>query len=107
MTLSWFGFFRGDPLLDATALDAVAAMLRGMDGMRQGFVLSRTQDQTAHPFPDNEPAPALVLQLQFDAIEALEAAIAAGGPLSRLPDAVTHGRSVTQQAMLTAAVSGA
>ena len=101
MTLSWFGFFRGDPLLDATALDAVAGSLSGLDGLRQGFVLSRTPDQTAHPFLDNEPAPALVLQLQFDAIEALEAAIAADGPVGRLPDAVTRARSVTQQAMLT------
>jgi hypothetical protein len=100
MTLSWFGFFRGDPL-DATTLDVVAVMLRGVDGMRQALVLSRTPDQTAHPFPDNEPAPALVLQLQFDEIEALEGALAADGPLSRLPDAVMRGRSVTQQAMLT------
>jgi hypothetical protein len=53
MTLSWFGFFRGDPLLDDATLDAVAAMLRGLDRMRQGFVLSRTHDQTAHPSPDN------------------------------------------------------
>ena len=101
MTLSWFGFFRGDPLLDAAALDAVAGMAArpGWDAAR--LCAQPDADQTAHPFPDNEPAPSLVLQLQFDAIEALEAAIAADGPLSRLPDAVTRGRSVTQQAMLT------
>jgi len=51
MMLSWFGFFRGDPLLDSTTLDAAAAMLRGLDGMRQGFVLSRTPDRTAHTVP--------------------------------------------------------
>jgi hypothetical protein len=43
----------------------------------------------------------LWLPLQFDAIEALEAAIAADGTLSRLPVNVMRGRSVTQQAMLT------
>jgi hypothetical protein len=99
--LSWFAFWRGGGALDGATLDALAAGLRAVVGLRQGLVMSPAPAQTTHPFADNEPAPPLVLQLQFDAIEALEAAIAAGGPVGRLTDAVAQGRTVTQQAMLT------
>jgi hypothetical protein len=99
--LSWFAFFRGRDALDAATLDAVAAGLRGLAGLRQGLVMSPAPPQTEHPFPDNEPAPPLVLQLQFDTIEALETAIAKRGPLSRLPPELTQARAITQQAMLT------
>jgi hypothetical protein len=99
--LSWFALFRGGGAMEAAMLDTIAVGLRDVAGLRQGLVMSPAPSGTAHPFPDNEPAPALVLQLQFDTIEALEAAIAARGPLSRLPDWVAEGRTVTQQAMLT------
>jgi uncharacterized protein (TIGR02118 family) len=108
MTFSWFAFFRDvEPLppLEPETLEGIAALLRAMPGLRQGLVLSPTPMRTDHPFPDNEPSPALALQLQFDTIEALEAALARGGPLQQLGDAGTHtwllGRSPTQQAMLT------
>jgi uncharacterized protein (TIGR02118 family) len=68
-------------------------------------VLTPPHKQTAHPFPGDAPSPALVLQLQFDTIEALEAAVAADGLLHRLAETygqtLLHGRVVTQQAMLT------
>ena len=105
MTFSWFGFFRDAapaPALDPSVLDGVVAMLRGVAGLRQGQVFSPTARETAHPFPDNERSPALALQLHFDAIEALEAAVAADGPLRSLAEAHGGGgRVVTQQAMLT------
>lgn len=106
MTFSWFAFFRDAaplPPLDVATLDGIVAMLRTVPDLRQGLVLSPTPTPTAHPFPDNEPAPALVLQLQFDTIEALEAAVAAHGPLHTLADGshFGHGRTITQQAMLT------
>jgi uncharacterized protein (TIGR02118 family) len=107
MVFSWFGFFRDAaalPPLDATTLDGIAAALRYVPALRQGMVFCPTPTLTAHPFPDNEPAPALALQLQFDTIEALEAAIAAGGKLRFLDGADAawrHGRIASQQVMLT------
>ena len=99
-TLSWFGFFRGVEALDTATLDGVAAGLRSIAGLRLGLVFSPPPPGTKHPFPDNEPAPTLSLQLEFDAIEALEAALAKGGPLAHLPGLVPGAR-VTQQAMIT------
>ena len=97
---SWFAFFRDGPApkapLDATGLDAVARLVASVPGLQQGLVMSPTP-QTDHPFRDNGPAPALVLQLQFATIEALEAAVAVGSPLQDL----AVGRVATQQAMLT------
>jgi uncharacterized protein (TIGR02118 family) len=105
MTFSWFAFFRDTrpaPPLDPTTLDEIATMLRTVPGLRQGLVLTPTPRETAHPFPDNEPAPALAVQLQFDTIAALEAAIAAGSPLDHLGATQRQaGRVVMQQAMLT------
>jgi hypothetical protein len=104
MTFSWFAFFRDTGSaapLDAVALDAIAGTVRDVPGLRRGLVMSRPRLETAHPFPDNEPSPALVLQLQFDTIEALEAAVAADGPVRPLADGYGHNRAVTQQAMLT------
>ena len=101
--LSWFAFFRDGPAspppLDAAALDGVVRLLGGVPGLQQGLVMSPTP-QTDHPFSDNEPAPALVLQLHFATIEALEAALAGDGPLAGLAARVP-GRRITQQAMLT------
>jgi hypothetical protein len=103
MSFSWFAFFRDTRSaapLDPATLDAITATIRHIPGLRQGLVMSRPTRETAHPFPDNEPSPALVLQLQFDTIEALEAAVAADGPLRPLGEAHGPNRSVTQQAML-------
>jgi hypothetical protein len=99
-TLSWFGFFRGVDALDSATLDGVATGLRSIAGLRLGLVFSPPPPGTKHPFPDNEPAPALSLQLEFDSIEALEAALAKSGPLAHLPGLVPGAR-VTQQAMIT------
>ncbi len=103
---SWFAFFRDSaPLgpLDAIALETITTAMRRVPGLREGLVMSPTPRQTAHPFPDNEPAPALVLQLRFDTIETLEAALAANGPLNHLAECqgLRQGRVATQQAMLT------
>ena len=101
---SWFAFFRDDgaaPPLGAAALDAVAHAVGRVAGLQQGLVMSPTP-RTDHPFSDNEPAPGLVLQLQFGSIEALEAAIAADSPLQGVRNALpaSERRRVTQQAML-------
>jgi len=103
MIFSWFAFFRDSGSaapLASESLDAIAGALHHVPGLRQGLVMSRPARDTAHPFPDNEPSPALVLQLQFDTIEALEEAVAADGPVRPLADAHGRNRAVTQQAML-------
>ncbi len=101
--LSWFAFFRDGstplPPLDGAALDEIARLVGAVPGLQQGLVMSPTP-QTDHPFSDNEPAPALVLQLHFATIEALEAALANESLLARLTRQVPE-RHVTQQAMLT------
>lgn len=101
MTFSWFAFFRDSGSaapFELAELDTISGTVRELPGLRQGLVMSRPRKDTAHPFPDNEPSPALVLQLQFDTIEALEGAVAADSPLRYLADGR---RTVTQQAMLT------
>lgn len=99
--LSWFAFFRDAGPVAEAVLDEIAAGLRGVPGLRQGMVFSPPPTDTAHPFTDQEPAPAMVLQLQFDEIEALERAIAADGPVAALTTGAAQGRHVTQQAMVT------
>jgi uncharacterized protein (TIGR02118 family) len=104
MTFSWFGFFRDKRPAAALAsgtLDGIVAALLRVPYLRQGLVMTPTPQHTDHPFPDNEPAPALVLQLQFDTIGALESAVAANGELRHLTKTVGHDRVATQQAMLT------
>ena len=100
---SWFACFRdgATPLapLEPAALDETARRISAIPGLQQGFVMSPTP-KTDHPFVDNEPAPALVLQLQFRTIEALEAALTTNGPLQALAEA-HQSRAITQQAMLT------
>lgn len=105
MPFSWFALFRDAgslPPLHPATLDSIVARLEDVPDLRQGVVMSPTPTHTAHPFPDNEPAPALVIQLQFDTIEALEAAVATNGPLGWLDEADwLQGRIATQQIMLT------
>ncbi len=100
---SWFAFFRDganpSPPLDPAALDEMARRIGAISGLQQGFVMSPTP-KTDHPFADNEPAPALVLQLQFGTIEALEAALTTDGPLHAVAEA-HQTRAITEQAMLT------
>ena len=96
-TLSWFAFFRSGNPLDVAALDGVAARLHSIAGLGRGMVFSPPPPGTDHPFPDNEPAPALSVQLEFDAIEALESALAADGPLAPL----SSFGAPTQQTMVT------
>src|SRR5262245_17782994 len=70
-----------------------------------GLVFTRTETDTAHPFAADPPPPALALQLNFERIEALEAALARDGHLQALArqDALPSlaVARVDQQAMLT------
>ncbi|MFT8243244.1 hypothetical protein [Roseomonas sp. BN140053] len=103
---SWFAFARNpDPAahLGDAAAGAVLEILRGVPALRRGLVFTPPPGQVAHPFPGDERAPMLALQLDFATIEALEAAVAAEGPLRALADAahaLPPGTAVTQQAMV-------
>jgi hypothetical protein len=74
-------------------------------GLGRGLVFTRTATKTAHPFADDHAAPALALQLNFERLEALEAALARDGHLQALARDTAlpslKGASVDQQAMLT------
>ncbi len=107
MSIAYFVYFE---LPDAAAriapadLDRVTAVVRDLPRLKQGLVFTPTETKTEHYFPDDPPSPALALQLNFGAIEDLEAALRRDGALQVLgaPDALPslEGARVTQQAML-------
>ncbi|MBU6496953.1 MAG: EthD family reductase [Rhodospirillales bacterium] len=86
MGFCWFAEF------DAAAPAGLAAALAGVAGMARALI--HTPAATHDPYLDDGAPPALVLQLYFDEIAALEAAIAPGGRLAALPGLAR------QQAML-------
>jgi hypothetical protein len=92
VTVCWFASFDQAPPEQSRLFDVIAAT----PAMRQGVVY--TPSNTSDPYLDDGPPPQLVLQLYFDDIAALEAALAADGHLQRL-DAL-GGVVATQQAML-------
>jgi hypothetical protein len=92
MSVCWFGQFP-TALAD---LEWVADMLVATPALRQGLIL--TPSSTHDPYLHDGPPPRLVLQLYFDDIAALEAALRSDGHLQRLRALNLAG--ATQQAML-------
>lgn len=107
MSLSYFVYFHlADPAARVTPSDMsrLRTLLGGLPGMTEGLIFTPTETQIAHYFPDDPPAPALALQLQFDDIAALEAVLRPDGALQVLAQpgvlrslADAH---VTEQAMI-------
>ncbi len=92
MTVCWFGQFpAASP--DLTWLADVVARA---PALRQGVIY--TPSDTSDPYLDDGPPPQLVLQLYFDDIAALEAALAPGGHLQQL--GALNMTDARQQAML-------
>jgi hypothetical protein len=92
VTVCWFALFgHASPDL-AWLSDVIAAT----PGLQQGLIL--TPSSTSDPYLDDGPPPRLVLQLYFNDIAALEAALAANGHLRELNALQPDG--ATQQAML-------
>lgn len=89
MTFCWFATFSQAPPEPARLADVIAATA----GLRQGLIF--TPSSTNDPYLHDGAPPPLVLQLYFDTIEALEAAVAPGGHLQQLDRG-----AATQQAML-------
>ncbi|MCK9917675.1 hypothetical protein MXD81_51910 [Microbacteriaceae bacterium K1510] len=108
MGVSYFAYFElSDPAarMAPADLDRVTAVIAGLPRLRRGLVFTPTDTKTEHYFPDDPPAPALALQLQFDVLEDLEAVLRRDGALQALaaPDALPSlaGARVTHQAMTT------
>jgi hypothetical protein len=92
MTVCWFASFHGA----APRLEFLSDVIAATPALRQGLIF--TPSQTSDPYLDDGPPPRVVLQLYFDDIMALEAALAPGGHLQRLDAPEAAG--ATQQAML-------
>jgi hypothetical protein len=91
--------------MPAQDLGALAASLRSVPGLDEALILTPGDSPIRHPFPDDEAPPLLAVQLNFPAIEPLEAALTPDGPLHMLAGrrALTglQGTTANQQAMLT------
>jgi len=103
MTVCWFALFHhaaGQP--SDEELDWLDQFITVTPGLRRGLIY--TPSATNDPYLDDGPPPVLGLQLYFDEIAWLEAAMAAHGHLQGLlrADAMPSLRDadVTQQAML-------
>jgi hypothetical protein len=88
--------------LGAADTERLAAFLKATPGLRKGLVF--TPERAHDPYADDGPSPPLALELYFDALPALEAALAPGGHLQRLAEPLTlpglAGAHATQQAMV-------
>jgi hypothetical protein len=92
MTVCWFGQFPAA----SPDLTSLADILAATPALRQGVVY--TPSDTSDPYLNDGPPPKLVLQLYFDDIAALEAAVAPNGHLQQLGALDMTG--ARQQAML-------
>jgi hypothetical protein len=92
VTVCWFATFRRASADAGWVEDVIAAT----PGLQQGLIF--TPSSTSDPYLDDGPPPQLALQLYFDDVTALEAALAADGHLQRL--AAMSAEDGLQQAML-------
>jgi hypothetical protein len=103
MTLCWFARARADGVVvSKVELTRIAEIIAPIAGVTEALLF--TPGATDDPYLNDGPPPALAMQIYFDGVTALEAALAADSALMRLTD-----RSVlpslaradfTQQAML-------
>jgi hypothetical protein len=98
MRVCWFGTFPA-AVLDDAARTRLGALLAATPDV--GEVLVHTAGRTSDPYLDDGAPPALALQLYFDEVAALEAALARDGHLQALAE--LPGAGATQQAMIARA----
>jgi len=86
MSFAYFLSFENHPgesrSLPAAALPALRMMLAAINGLERGLIF--TPETARDQFNDDGASPPLSLQLYFAELSALEAAVAAGGPLQPL-----------------------
>jgi hypothetical protein len=99
MSVCWFALFRQADGVDKNELAWLHRCLTATPGLRQGLI--HTPSSTHDPYLNDGAPPSLALQLYFDDIALLEAALAPAGHLQALASRdVLAGAEVTQQAML-------
>ena len=111
MSFCYFAFFRfpGDPAdrrVSDADVSALHAMLGKLPSLQRGLVHLPAPRSTPHPFPNDEPSPALALQLYFADIEGIENHLAPTGALQALRakgtfPSLDDAEIVQQQVMLT------
>lgn len=103
---AWFLTFEagvpGAMPLGTAEIARLAALVKATPGLSRGLIF--TPEQTRDPYVDDGPSPPLALELYFDALPALEAALAADGHLQALTRTdIAPGlarRGAAQQAMV-------
>lgn len=104
MTFALIIFFENQPgidlTVDAAELASVREIIRATPGLTSGLIF--TPEIAEDLFNHDGSSPPLGLQLHFDDLPALEAAVAAGGHLQALTGALKslEGAKITQQVML-------
>jgi uncharacterized protein (TIGR02118 family) len=103
VTVCWFALFRQPgQMVSAAEYERLTALLAGTPRLAKGLIF--TPESTHDPYLNDGVPPTLGLQLYFDEIASLEAALAPDGPLQMLADhdilPSLTGAVVTQQAML-------
>lgn len=110
MSFCYFAFFRfpqsGNRAVTDTDIASLSSMLGKLASLQRGLIHTPVPPATAHPFPDDEPPPALGLQLYFPDIESIESHLQPDGALQQLrrPGAfpsLDAADLVQQQVMLT------
>jgi hypothetical protein len=100
MPFCWFGQANAaGAVVSEAELNWLAETAGRVRGVTEALLF--TPGTTHDPYLNDGPPPALALQIYFDGIESLEAALAGNGPLMALTDLPSlHGATFTQQAML-------
>jgi hypothetical protein len=98
MRLCWFARGAGESIAEAE-LSWLADTIANVPGMTEALLF--TPATTRDPYLNDGQPPALALQIYFDGIESLEAALVSNGPLMALASRPSlAGLGLTQQAML-------
>jgi len=107
MSISYFAYFEpSDPNARIALADFERArdVVRALPRLIRGLLFTPPETKTKHYFADDPPAPALALQLYFDAVADLEAVLRRDGALQALAaaDALPSlkGARITHQAMV-------
>ena len=107
MRFCYFAIFEGSQSVSAQDLALVRECVRGLGGLSKGHLYTPAVARDLHA--DGHPSPLFALQLFFDEISSLEAAIGPRGAVKRLANDGELTRlgnaQITQQAMLNREVA--
>ena len=99
MRVCWFVLFRSaERRVEDAEVTWLNRFTAATPGLSSGVIF--TPSETSDPYLNDGPPPSLGLQLYFDNIAAMEAALAPDGHLQALPARTSLAGDATQQAML-------